>query len=169
MPTVYQLAGDIWLALDAPDHHTLAKELARRADEIDDPETALRVFAYHYARNPRSWPRDGAAAGAARRPADGAAAGQVNSARSARVALVRQTWPALRVRYAVSPTERRALLDCDAADLTYVIANLETVARRTAARAQLLARLAADLRDHSVTYVYELPPDVLDSYAEHFR
>lgn len=173
MPTIHQLARQICEDLGWPEYHVLAKELARLADQIDDPYAALVPYAYHFLRNPGSWPRPGASTGSVSPISPGAegtgGVAAASSGVSSRVSLVRDTWPVLRLDYAVGDGERRSLLDCDAADLDYAARNLQGVADRTRERAALLARLRDELAAHSVTRVHELPDTVLDSYSRQLR
>jgi hypothetical protein len=91
-------------------------------------------------------------------PAKGA--GQVNSARSAKVTAMRRMWPQLRATYACLDSNKQ-LGDYGADDLVFVAAHLEVQASQNAAKATQYRNLSALLPKYKVAKVRELPDAVL--------
>ena len=148
------LTREVWQEMNGADYHVLAKELARR---ITGPEreAALNEALVEYARHFMV----GLRPSARRRPG----AGQANSARSAKVAGIRQSWPQLRA-HIFTRDGQKALGDCTKADLIFHADLLDRQARQNQAKASWERDLAAALGAHKVERVRDLPGEVLAEF-----
>lgn len=148
------LAHQVWDSLGGADYHVLAKEIDRRLASRKDRDAALSealiVYCREFAVNQRP-------------KINPAGAGQVNSARSAKVAGVRRAWPQLRARI-YTPSGQKALAECTYEDLLFHADLLETQAAQLQAKAGRERDLAAALRQHKAPTVADLPDAVLAQF-----
>lgn len=154
------LIRDVCATSTITDPATLAKEVGRRIgrnEQREALEQALPTIVQHVisrARGSLSSP-----GGQLTTDDQGAYAAGAPS-RSRKVAGIRETWRRmLRERLNVGPAvgDWKFLADCTTADLAYAAQLREDHARRNAAKAAQLRRLAELLDEHQVTTVGELP------------
>lgn len=149
------LARETWDELGGCDYHVLAKEIQRRISAADRDAAlseALTEFSRQFTVGLRP---------TLRKVKPGA--GQRNSARSAKVAGIRQTWPQLRA-HIFTKDGQKALGKCTVADLIFHADLLERQSRQLQAKASRERDLAALLKAHKVERVENLPDDVLAAY-----
>lgn len=149
------LCREVWEELGGCDYHVLAKEVQRRITSADR-DAALSEALTEYSRHFTTGLRP-----TLRKVKPGA--GQQNSARSAKVAAIRQTWPQLRA-HIFTRDGQKALGKCTAADLIFHADLLERQARQLTSKASRERDLASLLRAHKVERVENLPDEVLAEY-----
>jgi hypothetical protein len=149
------LAREVWDEIGGADYHVLAKEIARRVrpeDRVAALNESMLEYARHFAVGLRP-------SGRKTRPG----AGQRNSARSAKVAGIRRSWPQLRARILTNDGQK-PLSDCTAADLIFHVDLLERQARQNQAKAGWYREIAAALKAHKVQRVRDLPDAVIAEF-----
>jgi hypothetical protein len=151
-----KLASEVWDETGGTDYHVLAKELARRITATNR-EAALNEALVEYARHFVVGLRPTA------RRRRGTAAGQANSGRSSKVALIRRTWPQLRATY-LTKDGQKALGDCTRVDVIFIAEHLERKARENQSKAGWMRELSAALGQHKVQRVRDLPDAVLAEF-----
>jgi hypothetical protein len=151
------LCRQVWEELGGCDYHILAKEVHRRI-KAAERDAALGEALVEYSR----------VFALGQRPTLGkqkAGAGQKNSARSAKVQGIRQTWPQLRA-YIFTRDGQKAVGKCTAADLIFHAELLEKQARQLTRKASRWRDLGAALKAHKVDRVENLPNEVLAEFFD---